>query len=770
MNTKVREQILTGLTQPGQLGGVATSRKRPYTQKSFPHELVEKQTADGWIVQKIFKTKTRMRQPKPDDIAFEDEVWTTMANLGFGYLNKERNFKIPYSDALSLTQQIDVFAADDETILLFECKSSQGEPKKGDFKETIEAIGGKRAGIHEALKQLFPDKKHKVKFILATNNYVLSGPDQERLDNFDILHIDEEGIKYYRDLAKNLGLSARYQLLGNLFEGQKIPEIENKVPAIEGKMGGHTYYSFLIEPEKLLKIGYVLHRNKANKKLMPTYQRLIKKTRLKAVQRFVEDGGFFPNSLIIDIEIGERKDPFYPAELQDKSTDSRIGILHLPQKYRSAFIIDGQHRLYGYANSEYRSSNTVPVVAFVNLARREQVRLFMQINENQKAVQKSLRHTLNSDLLWDSEYLTDQVKALKLQIAQDLGEEESSPLYERVILGENPKTPTRCITIDTIKIGLDRSNYFGVFSKSAIKKDGTFYRGNNQDTYDVLFPFLEGCFAYMKEKLGKEWDKGESDDGFISINAGIESLIRVISDIIDHLVAAKRVNPKSDKTEVLIAKCTPYMDSLIYFFQQIPPERRTELKRSYGTGARSRYWRTLQKTINEDDSEFSPSGMSQYWRDEAQLFNEESFKIIRDIETHLKSDFMEKLRGHHGVDWFKTAVPKSVYDDTIKRAADKNRTISSKEDDVEPWDCLHIIDYRKIAIYERNWSEIFEKHYTKPGEEQLRGGKEAKTGWMQKTEAIRNENVHSYRVKEEEYEFLGEIHEWLITHKVESNR
>ena len=29
-------------------------------------------------------------------------------------------------------------------------------------------------------------------------------------------------------------------------------------------MGGHKYYSFSIEPERLLKLGYILHRSKAN--------------------------------------------------------------------------------------------------------------------------------------------------------------------------------------------------------------------------------------------------------------------------------------------------------------------------------------------------------------------------------------------------------------------------------------------------------------------------------------------------------------------------
>ncbi|WP_303066832.1 DGQHR domain-containing protein [Alistipes indistinctus] len=171
-------------------------------------------------------------------------------------------------------------------------------------------------------------------------------------------------------------------------------------------MGGHTYYSFSIEPEKLLKIGYVLHRNKANKKMMPTYQRLlIKKTRLKAIQEFVEDGGFFPNSIIININADGRSLKFDQAANQEDNHISRIGILHLPKKYRSAYIIDGQHRLYGYADSEYKSKNCIPVVAFVNLDRKEQVQLFMQINENQKPVPKNLRNTLNSDLLWNSDKL-----------------------------------------------------------------------------------------------------------------------------------------------------------------------------------------------------------------------------------------------------------------------------------------------------------------------------------------------------------------------------
>lgn len=77
---------------------------------------------------------------------------------------------------------------------------------------------------------------------------------------------------------------------------------------------------------------------------------------------------------------------------------SKLGILHLPKRYRSAYIIDGQHRLYGYSDSPYAKTNSIPVVAFVDLDRQEQIKLFMDINENQKSVPKTLRVTLNADI------------------------------------------------------------------------------------------------------------------------------------------------------------------------------------------------------------------------------------------------------------------------------------------------------------------------------------------------------------------------------------
>lgn len=225
-------------------------------------------------------------------------------------------------------------------------------------------------------------------------------------------------------------------------------------------MGGYTYYSFSIEPEKLLKVGYVLHRNEANQNMMPTYQRIIKKARLKSVRSFINDGGYFPNSIIISIDSGGRGLVFDQTSTKVEGSISKLGILHIPKRYRSAYIIDGQHRLYGYSDSKYASTNTVPVVAFVDLDRTEQIKLFMDINENQKAVPKSLRVTLNADMLWESKDPNERRQALRSKIAQMLGEEPTSPLRSRVIIGEAEAVPGRCITIEAIQAALKKCNFF----------------------------------------------------------------------------------------------------------------------------------------------------------------------------------------------------------------------------------------------------------------------------------------------------------------------
>ena len=734
-------------------------RNKSFHTQSIKHNQLDDFLSQGWEVLKEFKTSITLKKKKSNDVEFEDRVWSLFALLGYNFLNKDRNFHLPYDkNDLSLTQQIDVFAKDDETIILVECKAGNGN-KRGDFKKELEAMTGKIEGIRKTLQSLFPNKRYKLKYILATRNYSISQEDLSRLEKIGGIHFNEENVDYFFSLYSQLGVSAKYQFLGNIFEGLEIPEMDNMVPAVEGKMGGHTYYSFSIEPEKLLKIGYVLHRNKANINMMPTYQRLIKKSRLKSVLDFIENGGYFPNSIVISIDT--KKNNFDRANKQVGSTLSSVGIFHLPKKYRSAYIIDGQHRLYGYTNSKYKNTNTVPVVAFVNLSRSEQIKIFMQINENQKAVSKDLRNTLNADLLWDSDNKLEQLRALCSRISIYLGENRESPLFNKISIGEDKKI----ITTQAIENAIKKSAFLGKVNKTKIEVLGSFYNGDLDNAYERLKNYLVKGFDYISINTLSEWNK--ENEGMLLINKGIYGLILIFSDIVKYLNDIQTINSQKDPINKMFAEITPFLDPIIVYINKLDENSKNDLKSSYGAGGETKYWRTFQKVINETHKEFKPEGLEEYFKKEAKLFNDKAISYIRDIETEFKKDFKEKLEEFYGKKWFEKGVPPKIADKATVDALAKNRELDEDDDEVvDPWDCLTIIAYREISL--KNWQNIFEKSYTKPGEEKISGGKEEKTKWMVKLERIRNQNFHSYSVLEEELWFLEELHDWICKKKLKN--
>ncbi|MDC7230644.1 MAG: DGQHR domain-containing protein [Sphaerochaetaceae bacterium] len=744
-------------------------RSDQHVHKSINKTLTNAFIEDGWELQKEFKTVNKMRRLKPLDEQFIDEIWVMLASLGFEILNHDNPIKIPFDDKKAdLAQQIDVFAMDDETILFIKCKCSENW-QLGDFKDDLVKMNGYRGGLIQTVKNAFPDQpKRKPKFVLATKNYQISDQDSEIMKSFGIAHHEAHTIRYYTELVSHLGSAARYQFLSKLFEGQCIGAMENKVPAIRGKMGGTTYYSFTIEPEKLLKISYVLHRTEANDDMMPSYQRIIKKNRLKAIRQFINNGGYFPNSIIVSLNTGEQTLRFdsAPKELRGDSDRTKIGILHLPQCYGTAYIIDGQHRLYGYTSTKYLSNNEVPVVAFENLDRTKQVELFMQINENQKSVPKNLRNTLNADLLWDDGNLNNRRLALRQRIAIRFGERQTSPLYQRIRIGENERDSKALITIDTIENAIKLADFLNIYSKdNKLSTQGTFDSDDCETTLNNLYSYLENVFSYIKNNLIKDWEGNKDGKDVLTSNNSIHAIIRILNDVVNHLVKQKALSIPVNNIHEAFENTKCYVDPLISYYQSISIDQKTEIRTSYGSGGKTKVWRIYQKVISDSINIFNPDGLEDWKEKNTTEYNVESFRMINEIETRLNKDFREKLESEYGQSWFTSGVSKSVYDNATRLARDKDYENNLPVGTTNPWDCLVLINYREIAIHGKNWQTLFEKCYTRPGEQKISGGKTEKTKWMVQLNTIRNKSHHNNPVGLEDFNFLSEIYKWLVVTK-----
>lgn len=744
------------LLSAAELNNALKERKRDYLEKTTWRVALPQEETEGWsyFCDTKKEEKVKVRKPKAFDEVFENRLWVLCALMGFTVLNRDRQFTINYSlQGQNLSKQIDVFAADDETVLVIECKCADS-PKEKQWKTELEAIKGYMSNVRSEIIKQFPN--HNVKFIFATHNYIVGEQDKKRMAEFGIAHFDEKVIKYYEDLAKHLGGCSRYQLLGALFANKKIIGMDNRIPAIQGKMGGYTYYAFSIQPETLLKIGYVLHRSEANEDMMPTYQRIIKKARLKSVHDFIENHGFFPNSIVISID-SKNKLQFDLSEKQGNDDVAKLGILHLPNEYRTAYIIDGQHRLYGYSDSKYAKTNSIPVVAFENMDKKEQVKLFMEINENQKAVSKNLRNTLNADLLWVSDNPTEKREALRSRIAQELGENIKSPLAGRVIIGEDQADDIRCITLEMICLAIDSSCYLSKYAKDqTLQTSGIFDLDDNDKTLALIRRYLFGCFTYLKEIVPEEWTKNPKKEGLLLYNNAIGGTIRLFGDIAIKLKGEGN-DPKN--IDEFLKEAQYYLDPLSNYFEHISEDEKAELRSSYGGNGPRHYWRNLQKAVHEAHPEFLPEGYEKYWEDHGKTYNKESIEIMASTEKTVRKAIQQILTtAYPGKSWVQE-IPKKTFTDA-NTAASKEQYDTGVEKSV--WEYFSMEDLRAIITYGTNWSKLFEQKFTLLSETKKAGGKNAKTEWMTTIDKLqKNVGRANFSVSKDQYLKLKEVEELI---------
>ncbi len=645
------------ITDLPSLGKLYKAKKSDYYQKNVDHSLVEGMLADGWEeFGTPLKTKTKLRKLKEHSTKFENDLWCQCYELGYRCLNYDENFILPFGQNSGDKKQIDVIAADDDTILLIECKSKEKRTTKIEsYKTELEGLGERIYGFGKSLKQIFKKKSVKIKYIFATRKIRLhdDGADIKRLIDNKSFYYNDNTYDYVNELIKSYKNAARYQYLGLLFKDQLISRDKIEVPAIEGKMGKETYYMFSIEPHLLLKMGFILHRTKANEAEMPTYQRLLRPARLKGISKFINDGGYFPNSIILNFSQKVNQIEFVPASTRAGVTKSRFGTLKIPNAFAIAYIIDGQHRVYGYANSEYKETNTIPVVAFKDLEATEQLQIFMDINENQKAVSADLRLTLEEDLYWDSNRADLRFRALRSSIVKALATPTSGPLYNKITIGEDKSVlASKPFATALSKSGLlpvARGNQYDSNSVTS-----ALYNINNQNHNDEMVRarknivrFLNLCYGYVEEHYPEIFER---KDNFIISNRGTYAFICLVGSLNDFETTRGRLNIKSTPAE-RFKKIEKYLNHFLERIKNLTRDEEDQMLPQYGSGAETKWLRFFQWFVNTRFNQYEPVELIDWKERQDDNLQDEGRKLGVEVEKFIKHKVLEKLHQLYGDDW-----------------------------------------------------------------------------------------------------------------------
>ena len=288
-------------------------------------------------------------------------------------------------------------------------------------------------------------KLSKIEEKLCNNGLIDSDPYSYK--GFNIIGnriIHRTQIDHYFNLSKDIHIDYAKKDFYKDFNIKPIDSQKMIIPAIKMNINhdnseSYDVYNFTCKATELIKFASVARRTPVKEELS-SYQRLISSKRISDIgKKFItEQKGFFPNNIVIKLE--KDKISFSKSTLSDESFkgfDSEIGILEITEDYNTAWIIDGQHRLFSFfkADTNEDINDLVNVAAIVGVPPQKEVEYFIDINDKSKSVPK--------DLIWD---LTGKIDPLSkdgiisnvckelFSIDKTFSERQLNPFYRKLTI------------------------------------------------------------------------------------------------------------------------------------------------------------------------------------------------------------------------------------------------------------------------------------------------------------------------------------------------
>jgi DGQHR domain-containing protein len=713
---------------------------------------------DGWRVGKRLKLSARMIKDKPTDRQLEDDIWTLFYEMGFSELNCSRTLMIPTAGEGS-PRQLDVFAKDSETVFVIECTHSRDGGAKS-VKTLLDKIAAIREPVIQAIHSHYgKSPKLKIKFGIATRSFDWREVDRDRARASGIAIITDSDLAYFKKLTSIIRSSARYQFLARYLANEKVEGLRLDLLATRGNAGGRKFYSFLISPHDLLRISFISHRARTSNEDIGTYQRLVKPNRLAEIGKFIDEGGKFPTNIVVNFKVHDG----LQFDQRDKVGDSEIGTLRLPGLYGCAWVIDGQHRLYGYAYSKSgrEDKSVVNVLAYENLPIHDEVEMFVDINTRQVKVSRNLVNEILSTLDLEDPDVSKRLDALYARIALGLDGYSTSPLRNRLLTVSQDKSSQRCVTLTSLTDGISANALLGTIK--VVQRTKTIDRGplwslddKSQDTIERSVSTLSQYLAIFSTQLETHWELGDAKGGFLCTNLGIRALLRLFRRVLNFVEIRESMSSRNLNPADIIEMVQPYVQPVVDYFKNAS-EAEIQAFRSRGSSLASVDLNCLNMMaiIHEAKPEFATDELVAYVTSRDKEGTHQAKEMIDEISRILSADIRDRLSKHYApANWWMQGVPLEIRNECDRR-------YNEEMGKYERWQYLFLINYSEIAIYKQNW-EIFKDEYDFYGT----GKKVSRVQWIRKLNDARKITHHAEKgpLSTTEVEFVRRVYSLVKDH------
>lgn len=696
----------------------------------------------------------------------EDRVWNLLYRMGYDKLNGKR-FTIQFDrdDGSRGRKEIDIFACDPETAFVIECKSRESRGRRSLQKDLLETVALQNY-IRKSIYSSYGNApKPKIIWAYATANVIWSEQDVARANDGNISILTENELQYLDTFVKHLGPAARYQVLGEFLKGQKVPGLGDvRLPAIRGKLGGETFYSFVATPRTLLKIAFINHQALNHPDGRPAYQRMISSSRIKEIEKFIASGGYFPTNILVNFMEHPRFDLISNKENTDENI--KFGWITLPSKYRSAWIIDGQHRLYGFSHlSGDELDRSLFVLAFEKMNTRKEADLFITINHKQKSVPKSLLVSLLADIrLGDSDPKT-ALSALASGVIGALNKDVTSPLTRRFAIPGLPPEPQQNLTLSEAVNGLTRSELLGrvVGSRQA---PGPLSGATDEDTIERAREVLNAYFEALRASNPERWEAGKS--AFIAVNPGIRAHLMLIGEIVRYTSHKRGIDfhelPPKKFAETIAEVAKPIFD---YLRKASDDDVKAKFSRKFGEGGVKEYLYNLFKILHEAREDFGPEEFLKWVSQQESERVDEANRLVMQLSEKMHNCVIENLKAIHGTKRMRSGDEAfwevGIESRKIKESAYRKQLEDADGRRQHKAAYLDFVELKEIIRQPNNWDR-FTSIFNLPLSGEKKGNK-FYLSWMEQFNELRRIAAHKNSLRtyaDEDLEFLDMLRTELL--------
>lgn len=641
-------------------------------------------------MQRENKTTYRMRRSKRFDEVLENRFWNILYRFGYAELNAGRRFRVVVGKGSEATEkQIDVFAKDDETVVVAECKACESPTKRSLLKDLNE-FAGLMKPIADAVRKGYGDG-FKPKFIwcFVTDNVRWSNEDLKRAQEQNIKVIRELELLYFEEFSRKIGAAARFQFHAEYLEDQKVPALSGrKVPAVKTKLGGTTAYLFSALPKDILRIAFVNHRDLRDPSGAPSYQRLVKPARLKQIGAFLDERGFFPNTILLNFH----RSPVFEPIAKDETSGVTFGNIVLPDRYKSCWVIDGQHRLYGTVFTEKEYKIPLFFVAFDKVTKAQEAHIFVEINAKQATVPPTLLSALDAEVKWDSDVPKERLAAIASRAVDLMNTRGTGPLEAKVISPGITAGTSQPLNLRSIQERIVLSGLLGSINpKTGEIIPGPCWMSSPEESLIRLVDLVNTHLEQVRNANPERWDSGRL--GALCTNLGVGSQIRMLSELIRYVAYKESLLPASMEVDDLYTYVRPHLEKMFQYIHAASDEEfKTKFTVIFGSSGYHEYFFKLFSLIEDDLPDLKLEGYEEYKRATSAETTEMADRQVKWIQSVVPTYLKDQLRGKFGENFFDEIVPKEM-----QKACQIKRVDDDSEEKLPVEDYLDWIQFAKLA-------------------------------------------------------------------------